>query len=679
MDYHNIRNSFDKFRIVMLISFLKPLIRMPIISRQLALLSDFLKTMFEDELVGGTSSIELEGIVPFDDARIEQLTTLFETLNQAGNKLDPKLFLSSDENVRNLIPLLEISHFLQIDYLHSFLISALNRLCRYDDPRLPAFNKSFNLPYCAGDLSRLNSAAKVWLELLTLPLEKQHKDCSVYSCLKLLSGKNIVDKVEKISHYTEDVACISIFQSLESKQELFSLTTLTMWARLGHLHTLQWAASQTPQLPWESVVCIEAAERGDIDMVKWLRAQEPPCPWDERVCAHVARSGNLELLQWLRAQEPPCPWDERTHCKAAKHGHLHIIKWASNNKCPSCNWITDEAAKSGDFETLKWLHEQGWRWGEDVFTNCVKNGFGIDVLRWLIEKECRWDDNTYCAAAQKGNLEILNLLYSHEEVKEDNYYHKHICDSAAKGGHLHVIKWARERGFPWSEKTFHKAMMSKDGALLRWLYENGFPLSEEILCLGAVLLDSKTVQWMYEAGCPGNAMICAGAAKSGKLDLLQFLREKDCPWNEYVPLNAAYFGHLEVLKWAIENGCPLDSETFRYSAEAGHVHILQWALGKGLINPLEPDVEVHSEGHYLGLSAVKGNALPVLEWLHSNGFLSHGFFEFVPLVYAVTGSHVKTAKWLYKNGFTFTDYSLKLVKKSSNRKMIAWIKEIECR
>ena len=77
-----------------------------------------------------------------------------------------------------------------------------------------------------------------------------------------------------------------------------------------------------------------------------------------------------------------------------------------------------------------------------------------------------------------------------------------VCTCAAEGGHLKVLRWARENGCPWDESTCYSAAEGGHLEVLKWARENG---------------------------CPGDELTCACAAKGG---------------------------HLEVLKWARENGCP---------------------------------------------------------------------------------------------------------------------------
>ena len=86
------------------------------------------------------------------------------------------------------------------------------------------------------------------------------------------------------------------------------------------------------------------------------------------------------------------------------------------------------------------------------------------------------------------------------------------CSYAAKGGHLEILKWARENGCPWNENTRKSA--AKGGHL-------------------------EVLKWARENGCWWNSYMCAYAAKGGHLEVLKWLRANDCPWDEQVGWCAA--------------------------------------------------------------------------------------------------------------------------------------------
>ena len=99
---------------------------------------------------------------------------------------------------------------------------------------------------------------------------------------------------------------------------------------------------------------------------------------------------------------------------------------------------------------------------------------------------------------------------------------KRTSNSAAQGGHLAVLQWARANGCPWNEET------------------------------------------------------CAHAARGGHLEVLQWARANGCPW-EGPWCDAAEGGHLEVLQWMISNGCPYNRE--RLCSEA---NVKEWLAAEVL-------------------------------------------------------------------------------------------------
>ena len=51
------------------------------------------------------------------------------------------------------------------------------------------------------------------------------------------------------------------------------------------------------------------------------------------------------------------------------------------------------------------------------------------------------------------------------------------CVGAALGGHLEVLKWARENGCPLNERVTHAACEGGHIELLKWLKEQGCPFN----------------------------------------------------------------------------------------------------------------------------------------------------------------------------------------------------------
>jgi hypothetical protein len=110
-------------------------------------------------------------------------------------------------------------------------------------------------------------------------------------------------------------------------------------------------------------------------------------------------------------------------------------------------------------------------------------------------------------AARAGQLEQLSWLRARGCAWEPcQRWEEGPCRSAAEGGHLSVLQWARANGWPWNEST------------------------------------------------------CTYAAANGHLHVLQWARANGCPWDMLTYVGAARGGHLAVLEWARANAEWLPNE-----------------------------------------------------------------------------------------------------------------------
>jgi uncharacterized protein (UPF0335 family) len=81
-------------------------------------------------------------------------------------------------------------------------------------------------------------------------------------------------------------------------------------------------------------------------------------------------------------------------------------------------------------------------------------------------------------------------------------------------------------------------------------------MKEDILGVPTFVRSVALLRWARENGCPWDERTCATAAAGGQLEVLQWARENGCPWDERTCAAAAAGQYLEVLQWALENSCP---------------------------------------------------------------------------------------------------------------------------
>ncbi|CAB9526936.1 expressed unknown protein [Seminavis robusta] len=175
------------------------------------------------------------------------------------------------------------------------------------------------------------------------------------------------------------------------------------------------------------------------------------------------------------------------------------------------------------------------------------------------------DPNHYNSHPAESTDTLYSETFSNEQRAEfwlkDNSNHKsparaHVCTAIAKIGNLTVMKWARQKGFPWNEKTCAGAAKNGHLKMLQWLRENGCPWNVWTCSSAARFGHLKILKWARENGCPWDANTCSCAAEKGQLEVLKWARAKDCPWSEWTFHTARIHNEIEAIQWLRDNGCP---------------------------------------------------------------------------------------------------------------------------
>ena len=249
----------------------------------------------------------------------------------------------------------------------------------------------------------------------------------------------------------------------------------------------------------------------------WRRVQRACGPLRTRISSLVGRAehgGSGKLVRWA-VRTCGCPQQNR---RDAPDGRITLLSLA---------------ARGGNPEVLAALipvvYEPGSR--QQLGLACAEAAWGghADVLQSLLQApRARAGPSTAAAAAAGGHLGVLRWL------REQGYpWDEQVVANAAAGGHLHVIAWAREHGCPWDETA----------------------------CVSAVACERRleVVRWLRGQGAPMDELTAAEAAEGGHAELLELLHELDCPWDGRTCAAAARGGHLALLQWARGKGCQVSA------------------------------------------------------------------------------------------------------------------------
>lgn len=316
----------------------------------------------------------------------------------------------------------------------------------------------------------------------------------------------------------------------------------------GHLGVLKWLRSEGYMINRE--VSQRAAEGGHWGVLVWLR-DTAGVPFWHQVWVAAAEGGHVDLVKELVKEENAVETNPDWKCllarSAARGGHIEMVKWVLENGYDVDSYARVAVAQRGDLDIVKllWAHERnGYGWSEYIGGGASAGGH-LHVLQWLRDNGVPW------------------ALPS-------------VFEKAAEGGHIEVIQWAKENGCPWTDTFCSYASGNGHFHVLRWARENGAPWSPAGVCSDAARLQNwDMLKWAAGQRCPCDRNTTMWIAKAGRVDILQWSKTLGWEMNEDVCRVAAEHGHLDVLQWARINGVPWDAETCASAAGAGHFEVLK--------------------------------------------------------------------------------------------------------
>lgn len=234
--------------------------------------------------------------------------------------------------------------------------------------------------------------------------------------------------------------------------------------------------------------------------------------------------------------------------------------------------ITSSAAEAGQLDALKLLlTKYGFSYGAETLNSAARGGH-VEIVKYLNDCGCNLTSITFASAALGGNIDVLEWL-----IKKFCPRNGDSCNYAARAGQLEALEFLRECGFPFSDLTFGAAARGGHLAVLKYLKKNGCPWSSSTACAAALGGDINILKWLIvENNCPVDENCCSFAARAGNIETLIWLRQNGHPWGEKTCNAAVQYGQLETLKWLRKNNCPINDETYFIAARTGSFEIVRW-------------------------------------------------------------------------------------------------------
>ena len=233
---------------------------------------------------------------------------------------------------------------------------------------------------------------------------------------------------------------------------------------------------------------------------------------------------------------------------------------------------------------------------------------------------------------------LINLLENDEDVRNIiPILRPHLCNIAVKSNNLDLLKYAREKNYPWNVETYKLAAArakSNNLEILQYLCSdpepnNRCPWNAEVCTRAAGNDNIEALKFLltHDPPCPIDQTAIAIAAKYGKLDIIKYIRltHPDMVLGPGILKFACSFSYneantkkkmedrleiqLEIFEYLYSEGCHGNHLTCAEASKNGHVRILQFLRDQ---TPPCPWSQISCE------YAIANNHLDCLKFLRSN-------------------------------------------------------------
>jgi hypothetical protein len=289
----------------------------------------------------------------------------------------------------------------------------------------------------------------------------------------------------------------------------------------------------------------------------------------------------------------------------------------SNNSMRKAELPT-HAAKSGNKKLLQLAFDLGYKKNKWIF-QCVAFSGNLKLLKDLFNSGCPYDMNASEYAVKGGNENILQWM-------EDNdmSISQHLCTFASTGGHIHLLKKLRKKGYVW-DSTIYCALRRGHKNILEWALNNGCPWTED------------------------GIYACDVAAKHGKFDVLRWLAVNGYYFDKYNVVDAAInHGHINIIEYFIKydidwleehNGRTVVLKEMSYTfCSSGKIRTLEW-----IKKEFGTDIfQANNDAYDSYFAAIENESVSVIRWLLENNITGD-----IPLIsYKVSFFSDDLLKWI---------------------------------
>lgn len=228
----------------------------------------------------------------------------------------------------------------------------------------------------------------------------------------------------------------------------------------------------------------------------------------------------------------------------------------------------------------------------------------VSLLKWQSEILGRpITKHTLVMAARGGHMRVLrwaknntNPLIAvawknviHEEKPYSSSHYKvpvlaAIWRAAAQGGQLDVLIWGLSNNyFQWHFEIPNIAARYGHIEILTWVRLHRYAFSAQEVCENIALSGNvANMKWAKPHDYPMGKSICSFAIRSGNLRMVQYVRNLGYQFDAYAISACVRIGKLDIIQYVYEmHPLPLVAGDCRSASTCGHLNILKWLREHG--------------------------------------------------------------------------------------------------
>ena len=232
----------------------------------------------------------------------------------------------------------------------------------------------------------------------------------------------------------------------------------------------------------------------------------------------------------------------------------------------------------GNLSLVKWLLQRGEQWTKDVLRYACING-DVQMLEWTQQSgyfDTSSNQSMYLflssSAAKHGHLDVLKWLEKHYFLEVG------FCSFAAEHGHKHILEWAFQNS-TIDEMTGNFAAKGGKTNVLDWMLHKNIEIDVFVCKSAAYYGHVHVLEWLTKMRQPVCNLLCyEGAVAGGRLNVLHWLERRAFDPKRCICslLDLAIKSRVPcVVEWVLDHDDRITYNPCELASEYGSVQILE--------------------------------------------------------------------------------------------------------